>query len=34
MTPYIIMGIIIVGAGLSLWLALYWDRQDRQDRKN
>jgi len=34
MTPYIVMGIIVIGAGLSLWLTLHWDRQDHKDRKN
>jgi hypothetical protein len=34
MTPYIVMGIIAVGAVLSLWLVLHWDRQDHEDRKN
>lgn len=34
MTPYIVMGIIVIGAGLSLWLTFHWDHQDRQDRQD
>lgn len=34
MTPYIIMGVILVGMGGLLWLTLHWDRQDHGDRKN
>jgi len=32
MTPYIVMGIIVIGAGLTLWLVLHWDKQDHGKR--
>ena len=34
MTPYIVMGVIVVGMGGLLWLTLHWERQDRQNRKH
>ena len=33
MTPYIVMAIIVVGMGLSLWLVLHWERKDRDHHK-
>ncbi len=32
MTPYIVMGIIVVGMGLSLWMVFHWEKQDRKRR--
>ena len=34
MTPYIVMGIIAVGAALTLWLVLHWDKQDHGHGKH
>lgn len=33
MTPYIILGLIAIGMGISVGLVLYWERQDdKRDR--
>jgi hypothetical protein len=32
MTPYIVMAIIAVGMGISAWLVLRWERQDRKKK--
>ena len=34
MMPYIVMGVILVGMGLTAWLVLHWDHQDRQNRQD
>lgn len=33
MTPYILLGVLAVGMGLSTWLVLRWERQDRKRKK-
>ncbi len=33
MTPYIVMAVIAVGMGLSAWLVLRWEHQDRERKR-